>query len=451
MLEEIKDNSFEDYENEKQDMLNREKHSLLSTYSSYSQFIVDMSDKDEIISKTSQECVEPNKLFDNPLFTNNDDSIQLTIEQIDSYIKKIITQAVKCNSTEIYIDDINELARIRYRIDGKLELDNLDCNMNHSLLSQRLKVMAEFFIEENSIIQKGFVSYYLAPDKRLDISVILVPTVNSELIIIKMPNIKVMPNYANIGMTSEDFRTVETIFETASGLVVISGMSGSGRTTTLYSLINKIPSKEKSIITIEKNIFERIPGISQIEVGGFSDISLKDILINIKDFDVDVLVIDCEINPETVKILLNIALGGKLVIITSYFPTAFDTIVGLISMGIEPYTVAAALEGIIAQNLVRKICPSCYKSNKLGKPIMKECSVCNGAVYTTKTGVFEVFKMNRNYWPVILKKDEHDKLKTMLENERCSFDNNCKRLVRSGITSLEEILRLGIIKGNIEY
>lgn len=454
MLEDIKEGSFEDYDKEKQEMINRKEHSLLGAYTSYSQFKVGFPGDEELVEeveeKIEEEEVQPLSVFEVNAKIPQEGTVQLTAEQSDAYIKNILLRALKYNATDIHIDQISGLARVRYRVDGKLVMDSSGYVITHSVLSQRFKVMAEFFMREKAIIQKGFVSYYLSPDKKIEFSVMVMPTSDSELMVIKLSNNRSKLKFTDIGMSSEDLRTLGTIFEKQSGLVVISGLSGTGRTTTLYALLNKIISKENNVLTIEKKIFEKINGICQMSVGELPDITLKEILKNINDFDIDVLVVDSEIDSDSVKILLNIALSGKLVILTSYFPTVYDTIVGLISMGVEPYTIAAAMEGVIAQQLVRKICVTCYKNKKTGKPVSKDCPVCAGSVYKGKTGVFEVFKMRREYWSIILKKDDSDKLKIMLENEKCSFESNCKRLVKSGVTSVEEVLRLGIGKGIIE-
>ena len=362
---------------------------------------------------------------------------------LDAHIKRIITRAYELKATEVHIDELQDNARIRYRVDGKLVKEDLNEPVKHDVLTNRIKVMAEFFMRDKQMIQKGDILYSLDSGEKITINVNALPTFCGDLIVLKFANEKKNFKIVDLGMTYEDIRTVGRILEKKSGLVIVGGLAGSGRTTTIYALLNKLVTNEVDIVHIENKVYEKVEGVSQVSLKDYKNISTNEIVSSVADFDVDVIVVDVDVDGELMRKLVNLSLGGKLIIVTSYFPTAFDTILGLTSLGIEPYTIAAALEGIMCQQLVRKLCPAC-KNQKVEDYTDTPCEICSGSGYYGKLAVFEMFKMNKDYWQLILRKEESESLKKFLEKERCSFVNNAKRLIDSSLTGIEEIVRLGI-------
>lgn len=208
-------------------------------------------------------------------------------------------------------------------------------------------------------------------------------------------------------------------------------------------MLNKLVTSEIDIVHIENKVYEKVEGVSQVSLKDYENASASDIVNSVADFDVDVIVVDVDVDSDLMRKLVNLSLSGKLIIVTAYFPTAYDAILGLTSLGIEPYTIAASLEGIICQQLVRKLCPAC-KNQQVDDYTDNPCEICSGNGYYGKLAVFEMFKMNKDYWQLILRKEESESLKKFLEKERCSFVNNAKRLIDSNLTGIEEIVRLGI-------
>jgi type IV pilus assembly protein PilB len=363
---------------------------------------------------------------------------------VDGYIRKILIRAFELKATDIHIDEYDNNSRVRYRVEGRLKSDDSRARIPHDILTKRLKVMAEFFMREKEIIQKGEVRYSLGLDKNIVFTVQALPTAFSETLLLKLSNRTKNYNVGDLGMSDKDLKVVESILSRNSGLVIAGGMSGSGRTTTLYALMNSLRGKDVDVLSIEHKVFERIKGISQISLEDYKDLKTVELLKNISEFDMDVLVVDIELDSEVMKNLINLSLGGKLVIVTSYFPTAHDTIIGLGAMGIEPYSIAASLEGIICQQLLRRLCAACGGAVKTLEG-SKRCEVCGGEGYKGKIGVFEIFKMNRDYWQLILNRRQGGHLKEAMENESTSFANNIKRLVRDKVISQEEALRVGFM------
>jgi type II secretory ATPase GspE/PulE/Tfp pilus assembly ATPase PilB-like protein len=361
---------------------------------------------------------------------------------VDEYIRKMLRRAFELKATDIHIDEIDSMSRVRYRVEGILKSYGEKMLISHDFLTKRLKVMAEFFMREKEIIQKGEVNYSLGMDKKIMFTVQALPTAFSDTLLLKLVNGTKNIHVDDLGMSKFDLNVVEKILSRNSGLVIVGGMSGSGRTTTLYALMKSLRSKDVDVLSIEHKVSARIKGISQIALKDYRDLSIVELLKSISEFDVDVLVVDVELDSGVMKKLMNLSLGGKLVIVTSYFPTAYDTIIGIRSMGIETYSIAASLEGIICQQLLRRLCPSCRGVPQM-KDDKKKCEVCGGSGYKGKIGVFEIFKMNRDYWQLILNERQGGHLKEAIENERNSFANNIKRLVEAKVISLEEAVRVG--------
>lgn len=401
---------------------------------------------------------------------------------IDDEIRRVIEDAESEKATDIHIDEVGGLSRIRYRVDGKLKLSKQSTRYPHKILTQRLKVMGEFFLREDIKIQKGKVNVRLSNNTVVQYTLQTLPSNFSDVLVLRKNSSTKNRSIDQLGMTYQDLRTIEVILERKSGLVFVGGFSGSGRSTTLYALLNRLISKEKQIISIEDRVDDRVEGATQLSLEGFKDIPTVELLDELMEFDMDVLFVDIEIDKTLTRKLIQIALGGKLVICTTYFPSAIDTIKGLMSMGVEPYSIAASLAGIVCQIMVRKSCVC--KNKKKDKEDSEEerkkqndvmqnedkkdfftamnneehkgfneheedsllsiCPICSGSGYKNKIPIFEIFRMNRTYWSLILNQEDHEELKKSLENERCSFSSNAKRTYESGLTTIEELVRIGL-------
>jgi general secretion pathway protein E len=379
----------------------------------------------------------------NPLGTQKDASGENS-DKADADIRRIILKALDCQATDVHIDKINGHCTVRYRVEGKLLQDEEEVKVLHEELVQRLKVMAEFFTREKVKIQSGMVEYPINETQKIRFTVKVLPTAFGDLLLLRFGQSRKNSKIEDLGMTLEDARTLKSILNQKTGLVVVGGLSGSGRTTTLYAVINQLLKKNLDILLLENKVFDKMNGVAQVSLEDNKESSLVDLMTSISDFDMDVLVVDVELNKEVIKKLTQISLGGKLVVASAYFPSAYDAILGITSMGVEPYILAASLKGIICQQLARKLCPMCKQIKENENEKDGVCKACRGSGYLGSIAMFEIFKMSKDYWQLFLKKEDAEALKAFIQNERTSFSNNAKRLIDSGHSGVEEMLRLGI-------
>lgn len=378
---------------------------------------------------------------------------------IENSIRSIILKAFKIDASDIHIDTFKKQLRVRYRVDGKLMEEREFSKLNPEAVIIRLKVMAGLFTCDRNIPQKGRISYEINRNEKVYIDTLTLPTVNGEKLLLKMENIYSILNINDLGLSDYEKNCIDIMFRRKSGMIIVSGLNGNGKTTTAYALVKKIASEDLNIITLEKKVLDRIEGVNQIQAGTRNEEGMLNLIKSVIEHDPDVLMVDVEADYNIIKQLMNAALGGKLIILTSSFPNVFEVLTGLINMGFEPYTVAAAVEGIVAQHLVRKLCSSCksgisngnVQDSKDGSAVKKEkCEICNNTGYKGKTGVFEVFNMNKEYRKLLSKANNLNIVEAKIENEKSTYEKNCIRLVNDEITSIEEIVRSGLGKGIFE-
>lgn len=360
------------------------------------------------------------------------------------YIKKVIKLGVDINASSIHIEERNKLAYIRYRVDGKLILQNEKKETSYDSIAKKIKVMAALFTEEREHAQKGYAS--LKVDNNIvSFNVLTMPTANSEKIVVKLNSYKKSIRIEDIGFSEEDRRTFMKIIEKESGLFIISGLAGSGRTTSFYATIKRLISTEKNIITIEDEIADDLTDVSQISLVTNDKRNLSQILGNIDEYDPDIIGIDLrDVDMANYNTLFKLSRTGRFVIITMNFTSTLDVIRGLISMGFEPFYVASSLKGIMTQSLAKRTCSKCKGKKKDDNN--KICINCNGSGYKDTIAIFEIINMGRKYFSqIVYYNDNIQELKEMLDQEPCTFEKNSIRLYKEGILSKEEIRKLGIV------
>jgi type IV pilus assembly protein PilB len=258
----------------------------------------------------------------------------------------------------------------------------------------------------------------------------------------------------NIGFTQLETSRINAMLDKKIGLIAISGTEECGKSTTINALIKKLMESEFNIITVEEKIEELVDGISQLDLNDNPfDTTYEYIKLAI-DNDPDVLIVDGEVDKATLKLLMNTALGGKLVVVSMNYSTVYETLEGLIKKeNFEDFMVAAALSGIISQRVIRKSCPDCKGKtvNKKGnsKKADSACKKCNNTGYAGKIGVFEVFYLDGEYKNLLTKENGLELIKAKLKNDKSTFEENCVRLIVEEITSIDEVIRLGF--GNKLY
>ena len=368
-----------------------------------------------------------------------------------------MNEAVARGASDIHIEPNEENIQIRLRIDGILYISStLQMNILDSL-SARIKVLSGLNISEKRHPQDGRMEKQVR-NINYDFRVSILPTIYGEKIVIRVLDKKGFNfNIDNIGFNEKHKKIINGQLTKPYGIVLISGPTGCGKSTTLYSFINKIKTSEKNIITIEDPIEYTIKGINQIQINDKIGFSCTNILKSVLRQDPDVIMIGEIRDEETAKLAFRLAITGHLVLSTLHTNDAISAINRLINLGVEPYLVSSGLNGVISQRLVRKLCDECkeeYLSSdeevrlleleskvKLYKP--KGCKLCNGTGYNGRAMAYEVLNISDEIKEIINKDAQKSKIKTRVQKEGFdAIDINAKKLVLEGITSIQEYLKI---------
>lgn len=365
----------------------------------------------------------------------------------------IIIRALCNGASDIHFEPFEEYVNVRFRIDGVLcEYIKIPTNI-YPMVCTRIKVMSKLDITERRISQDGKIKFNYK-DIDYDFRVSTLPVVYGEKIVVR-----ILYNEGNkigldvLGFDNQGIKFIKDMINYSHGIILITGPTGSGKSTTLYSMLNCLNKTEKNIITIEDPVEYSLKGINQVNVNNKTGLSFAEGLRNILRQDPDVIMIGEIRDEETAQIAIRAAITGHLVLSTLHTNDSSSSVLRLMDMGIPPYLICDALIGIIAQRLVRKICPFCkeeYKSKEKLKSDEtlklyrgKGCPKCNGTGYKGRTVVCEYNKIDRAKKDIIQKsKDIEELRKHNFEAGMKNLKANCWPLVINGTTSLEEFNRI---------
>lgn len=379
------------------------------------------------------------------------------VNDVDSFIRNIVVKALYINATNVHIDELDDHLRVRYRVNGRLVKKDRRSGSYYSELLVKLKEMAELDPTKKNVPQKGRIRYDMNEEGNVYITVHMLPTPTGEKIMLRFGSLRTQFTFENIGFSRLEMSRINTMLDKGSGLILITGTEESGKSSTVSAIVKKLLENEVNIISIENKLEELMSKITQMEVNDNPFDNIYDYVKLAVDNDPDVLIVDTKIDYPTFKLLMNTALGGKLVILTESYGTVIDTIEGLLEKD-EGFVIAAAINGIIAQRVIRRICPDCKgklfwdkkKSGSISSPKgLTSCSKCNSTGYSGKIGVFEVFYMDSEFKNMITKDERMDLVKTKLKSDKSTFEENCVRLIVEEVTSIDEVIRLGF--GNKLY
>ncbi|MEL7649825.1 MAG: GspE/PulE family protein [Sedimentibacter sp.] len=385
----------------------------------------------------------------NDAFVNNSPVVKL--------VNSLIRQAVKMGASDIHIEPFDEKIRIRFRVDGELhEVLNIPMK-SHSAIVTRIKVMARMNIAEKRLPQDGRFELNI-DDDAIDLRVSVLPTVCGEKIVLRILNrSSFIKSKHELGFTTEDLMILDSIMGCQNGIILISGPTGSGKTTTLYAYLHELNKVNKNIITVEDPVEYKIHGINQVQVNLRAGLSFASGLRSILRQDPDIIMVGEIRDEETASMAVRAAITGHLVISTIHTNDAPSTVIRLHDMGIKPFLTAASLRGVVSQRLVRKICPNCRTEYETGKHEMellklKEstalyrgtgCAVCYYSGYSGRIGIYEVMKADKDIRDIIYRGGSADELARAAErNGMTTLKENCRQLVLSGITSVDEYSQL---------
>lgn len=372
-------------------------------------------------------------------------------------VNLIIIQAVKERASDIHVEPEENKVRIRYRVDGILhEVQNLPKHLQ-SVLASRVKIMARMDISETRNPQDGRIQIKIE-SKNLDLRVSTFPTVYGENIVLRiLDKTSVLLGLEELGFPERDLKEFTKVIHRPNGIILVTGPTGSGKTTTLYSALSTINSTEKNIITIEDPVEYEIPLIRQTQVNPKIGLTFAVGLRSILRQDPDIIMVGEIRDKETAEIAIQASLTGHLVFSTLHTNDAPSALTRLVDMGIEPFLIASSVIAILAQRLVRVICPSCREKYVPSQEVLddlklkdkfdfyrgKGCIKCNSTGFTGRIGIYELLLMNEEIKNMVTAKLSANQIKkTALANGMVTLYSDGIDKIRQGITTVEEVLRV---------
>lgn len=398
-------------------------------------------------------------------------NINLNVEEIDDVrnapvvkmIEQLFKNAIEMRASDIHIEPYEKEIRIRYRIDGELITINTLGVESLGPLIARIKILANLNIAEKRQTQDGRIITKIG-DKEVDLRVSILPVVNGEKVVIRILNRESYKlGKEKLGLSKENLEKLNRIVSSPNGIVLVTGPTGSGKSTTLYTILSELNSSNVNIVTIEDPVEYTLNGINQVNVNNKAGLTFASGLRSILRQDPDIVMIGEIRDEETAQIAIKAAITGHLVLSTLHTNDAPSSITRLIDMGIEPYLAATSISGIIAQRLVRKICPNCkeeYIASDYEKSVFdvkdgevlklyrgRGCGHCNNTGYMGRIGIYEIMEITREHRDAINKTRDSNVLKDISKRYgMTTIAEEGKKLVLQGITNIEELAAITLLK-----
>jgi general secretion pathway protein E len=376
-------------------------------------------------------------------------------------VNLIITRAIETRASDIHFEPFEDLFRVRYRIDGVLhDVESMPKKLQAAMIS-RVKIMAKLNIAERRLPQDGRIMLRVK-GKEIDFRVSTVPTIHGESIVLRiLDKSSIVLDVEKLGFPEDTLRGFRDLVERPHGIILVTGPTGSGKTTTLYCALEKINSPEKKIITVEDPVEYQLRGINQIQVKPAIGLTFANALRSIVRQDPDVILIGEIRDAETAEIAIQSALTGHLVLSTLHTNDAPSAITRLIDMGMEDYLLSSTIIGILAQRLVRVACPHCRVPYTPDPAILREmkldrgdlsgfqisevkgCESCGQTGYWGRQGIFEFFKITEEIQGLILGKKDSNIIKESARKQgmRTLREDGWLK-VKQGVTTISEVLRV---------
>lgn len=441
------------------------------------------------IRKTTQYRIEPliatykeiekalNELYivseqEEDLFQDLDDSAEVeeTDYELDELQKMvedapivrlanlIISRAIQERASDIHLEPQEKKVVVRYRIDGVLSEKMVTPKASQAALISRIKIMANMDISERRKPQDGRINLKKAGID-WDMRISTLPTIFGEKIVIRILDRLGIPLISKLGFSAQDEKTILRIIRNPYGIILVTGPTGSGKSTTLFSALRELNQSDINITTVEDPVEYILPGINQIQTNPKVDMTFANALRSILRQDPDVIMVGEIRDRETANISVNAALTGHLVLSTVHTNDSASTISRLMDMGVEPYLISSTVVAILAQRLVRKICPECKEKQSLSKEdvtflqregydlteqyVGKGCRACGKTGYRGRMAISELLVLDRELRLAITQKKGIEAIRD-LQMQRGSlniFQNGIER-IKEGLTTLEEVLRV---------
>ena len=436
---------------------------------SHKQAVLDLINRayDESSASTEDavDLLDSEETYENILAVEEpEDLLDATDEEpIKRLVNSLLWQAAKDEASDVHIDPTPRETIVRYRIDGVLQQVTVFPRQVHVTVINRIKVMSRLDIAQKGLPQDGR-SMVLIAGRKIDIRVSTVPTVHGEKIVMRLlfQEEKLM-QLRHLGLAKYILQPYQNMVNSSGGIILVTGPTGSGKTTTLYASLAEIDNEARNIITIEDPVEYKLSGYSQIEVKPKVGLTFANALRSVLRQDPDVIMVGEMRDTETAQIAIQSALTGHLVFSTVHTNSAPATITRLIDMGIEPFLVSSSIIGVLAQRLVRRICPDCRKSyqphpeqlrelgikevsfRKLDRQFFRGdgCDNCRQTGYRGRIGIHELLVMSEGVKNTILESSDSNTIKKQgLKEKMITLRRDGVNKILHGLTTAEEILSI---------
>ncbi len=378
-------------------------------------------------------------------------------------VNQMISRAVEMKASDVHVEPFEKSLKIRYRIDGVLhEVETPSRNIAPAVIS-RIKIMSKLDIAEKRVPQDGRINLRIL-GKEIDLRVSTVPTLHGESVVMRIldkGSIQLF-DLSKLGFPKDTFKTYQKLITRPHGILLVTGPTGSGKTTTLYAVLNKLNSPDKKIITVEDPVEYQLEGVNQIHVNTQVGLTFASGLRTILRQDPDIILVGEIRDRETAEIAIQASLTGHLVLSTLHTNDACGAITRLLDMGVEDYLIASTVIGVLAQRLVRVACPDCKTPIELPAETLKDfgvqlkkgepvpsairadgCKACGFTGYVGRKGIYELLRVDDEVRDLILAKPDAPKLRAAARKQGMRFlreDGFLK--VMEGTTTPEEVLRV---------
>jgi len=407
------------------------------------------------------------QILDKPLM-KREEKDNLVVEIVDM----VLQYGHENKASDVHIEPYAKKVLVRFRIDGVMhDVLSLPKDLLESILT-RIKILSKMRTDEHRAAQDGKLRFEVNKNK-IDVRVSVLPAVYGENVVLRLLESQTGGlSLADLGLSSENFKKVKEAIKNPHGMILVTGPTGSGKTTTLYSILKILNKREVNIATIEDPVEYDIQGITQIQVNSKTNLTFAKGLRSIVRQDPDIIMVGEIRDEETAGIAVNAALTGHLVLSTLHTNDAATTLPRLIDMNVEPFLVSSTVNVAIAQRLVRKICPNCRKSYKLSEEEVSTleahrgfkkavdklgtkdisrlriykgegCKVCSQTRYKGRIGIYEVLEMSEEVKNLIMAQSSSDEIKKQAVSEgMTTLIEDGLQKVLNGVTTIEELLRV---------
>ena len=351
-------------------------------------------------------------------YSNNDMSLKTENGPADKIFDELINTAINNNASDLHIEAFEKTLKTRYRIDGQLvELGNAPPNYISDMLISRVKIIGNLNVAEKRLPQDGRATIFVT-GRQIDLRISSIPTINGESLVLRLLDPGNSPKNLNaLNTNGENIRRLRELLNNRSGMILTTGPTGSGKTTTLYAMLNEINLRSHKIITLEDPIEYRLDGVNQIQVNPSIGLHFSNLLRSVLRQDPDTIMVGEIRDVETARLAVQAALTGHLVISSLHTNTALGAVTRLIDMGIEPFLISAAVKGVIGQRLVKKLCASCKRKRKVTPPEAAAyrltedsfigepggCSACHQTGYNGRIAIMEILRLDEKLRQYLLK------------------------------------------------